>query len=127
MGSHAEALQGRDDLMREKMEEARVGVQKSLRLSAENYQKALAENCIVEYSDSKTFGVNYNAPKKPLPHQCMEGFWAKKTLFNGVKHNRKDPNQAHFELAWGSLDGSGIKCKPDQMIEACVGLLTHVR
>ena len=136
--SRASALQARDELMKQKIEEAKQAVRQAYDLSPAQWQKLLKSDWVCEYSDTKTFGVKYKRPGEPTPHQDLAWRWANRPpttgapaaafTFHDAQHNLNDPLQAHYELAWGSLEGCKVcKVEADDMIECCETILTRIR
>ena len=132
------AVQVRDELMKQKMEEAKEAVRNSYSLSEKNWKKLLKSSWVSESSDTQTFGVEYQGPGEPTPHQDLAWMWANRSpaveaaaptfTFHDAQHNVNDPLQTHYELAWGSLDGNPVcKIEEEAMIQCCVTILTRIR
>ena len=136
--SRESALQARDELMNQKIREAKEAVRHAYSLNAAKWKKLLESDWVCEYSDTQTFGAEYKGPGEPTPHQDLAWRWANRSpaieaaasafTFQDAQHNLKDPLQAHYELAWGSPEGCGVcKIKADDMIECCETILTRIR
>ena len=136
--SRERALQARDELMFQKIQEAKEAVQHAYGLNAAQWKKLLKSDWVCEYSDTKRFGAEYKAPGKPTPHQDLACRWAARSnaieaaapafTFQDAQHNMNDPLQAHYELAWGSLEGCDVcEIEADEMIECCETILTRIR
>ena len=129
--SRESALQARDELMNQKIREAKEAVRRAYGLNAAKWKKLLESDWVCEYSDTQTFGAEYKGPGEPTPHQDVAWRWANSSTaftFQDAQHNLKDPLQAHYELAWGSLEGCGVcKVEADDMIECCETILTRIR
>ena len=137
--SRERALAARDELMTQKIQEAKEAVrQHAYGLNAAQWKQLLDSDWVCEYSDTQTFGAEYKGPGEPTLNQDLAWKWANRSTaidaaasaftFQDAQHNRMDPSQAHYELAWGSPEGCGMcKIEADEMIECCDTILTRIR
>jgi hypothetical protein len=134
--SRESALQARDELMKRKIQEAREAVRHAFgQLSPVKWKQLLKSDWVCEYSDTQAFDVDYKGPG----HHDLAWCWAHRSsaieaaaaafTFHDAQHHINDPLQAHYELAWGSLEGCDV-CKgfeANDMIECCETILTRIR
>ena len=78
----------------------------------------LATDWVCEYSDLDQLGVDYKA--------ADDRFLG----FPSAEHHDQDKNHAHYQLAWGSLDGVdtevGFTVKMQEEVQCCEEIVTRI-